>query len=83
MERWGQNQGVIEWPGWASAPFDARPTQVRNVDCDWHSDLRFFDCEYDVDWKSEGLGQSGTYRRKFMQIGKDENGNWVELIIVT
>ena len=82
---WGQKRGVVEWPDWArnmKVPVDAKPTAIRNIDCDWQSGLKYFDCEYDVDWTSSGEGSSGTYRRRFQSIGKDENGDWVELIIL-
>ena len=86
LERWGQKRGVVEWPAWArqmKVPLDARPVSVRNVDCDWQHSLEYFDCEYDVEWTSESEGKSGIFRRKSASFGADENGDWVEVIIVT
>jgi hypothetical protein len=86
QDRWGQRQGVVEWPDEArhmGVPLDAKPIGVRNVDCDWRGALKYFDCEYDVEWISQAERSSGFYGRRFQSIGKDENGDWVELIVVT
>jgi hypothetical protein len=75
-EDWGVPMGVSDWPSLAAGmgvPIEARPIAVRKVRCNGTG--TFFGCSYLVDYGRGGIIE-GSYRRRYANVGKDENGKW-------